>query len=120
MPAFYSASVGEFLNTPPQRVIDRLSNEQLLRFVVNRAAQIESWEAEISLLRNVLTSEVSEADTLQWGILLEYPLHRLEKRIDAILLIRNSICCIEFKNNVPFFLGDDIRQTNSYAFALKH
>jgi len=67
-------------------------------FVDLKNRQIKAWEVEIKLLTSTcktLIAEVPESQT--WTLLLEYPIVRRQKRIDAVVLAADVIFCLEFK-----------------------
>ena len=53
------------------------------------------------------------ADSTSWTVLLEYPLYRLRKRIDAVLLSEAAIAVIEGKAGERRFKLEDERQVKS-------
>ncbi|MGX1803684.1 hypothetical protein ACWIDJ_15315, partial [Brevundimonas naejangsanensis] len=57
------------------------------------AEQISAWEREIEILKTALAPFTGP----EWSILLEVPLLRLAKRLDAVLLGPGLIIVIEFK-----------------------
>jgi len=54
-----------------------------------------------------------------WTIILEYPLYRLRRRIDAVLLTSAQIVVIECKVGSSDFLSQDKRQVEEYALDLR-
>lgn len=64
---------------------------------------IDAWVGEI----NVLQDTLSKLDEKQGEIVFEYDIPRLGKRIDAVLLYRGIIFCIEFK----VFEKDEVTQS---------
>lgn len=53
------------------------------------------------------------------GILLEYPIPRRAKRIDAVLITRNIVFVIEFKDNEFEYKKTYIRQLEDYCLDLR-
>lgn len=76
----------------------------------------EAWKDEISILKNVL-SDYSNEDG---QIIFEYDIPRLGKRIDAVLLLRGIVFCLEFKVGESKILEADIDQVLDYALDLKN
>ncbi len=89
MPAYYKNTLHGFLKDNPKIVNSDLNSSythdgyyQLL------GTQSKSWEDSLPIIYDVL-AEVHQHDpsTGEWGVLLEYPLYRLRKRIDLMLIV---------------------------------
>jgi hypothetical protein len=52
-------------------------------------------------------------------VLLEYPLLRLQRRLDAVLLCGQRIAVIEFKIGASAYASADVRQVEDYALDLR-
>ena len=76
---------------------------------------IEAWKSEIMILKNV----VSKLDG-NGQIIFEYDIPRLGKRIDAVLLYRGIVFCLEFKVGESKVLEMDVDQVLDYALDLKN
>ena len=76
----------------------------------------EAWKSEIALLKNVLVPWSNE----NAQIIFEYNIPRLGKRIDAVLLLRGLIFCLEFKVGQKAALQADVEQVMDYALDLKN
>ena len=76
----------------------------------------EAWKSEIVLLKNVLVPWSNE----NAQIIFEYNIPRLGKRIDAVLLLRGLIFCLEFKVGQKAALQADVEQVMDYALDLKN
>ena len=117
MPAYYRAPLGTFVNDTESSIIGALA-------VANRKAQfplspeaVEAWELQLSpLVRGCrqLISELPEA--ARFEILLEYPIPRVGKRIDAVLLMSDVIVAIETKTGLSATTAE--RQVDDYAIQL--
>jgi hypothetical protein len=120
MPAYYDSPVASFLTDDLDRIIGCLifgeSNEGFAQFH-NR--QIHAWDELIAILKNAL-----EAITLRypeagrWHLLLEYPIPRRQKRIDAVLLAHEIIFVLEFKVGAEKYDQVARKQTEDYALDL--
>ena len=76
----------------------------------------EAWKKEIEILKKAFVPwEESDGH-----IVFEYDIPRLGKRIDAVLLLRGIIFCIEFKVGETRILESDIDQVLDYALDLKN
>ena len=78
--------------------------------------QNESWKLQIELFKQNFEKMHNFGDT---AILIEYPLLRLSKRLDTIILFKNLIIVIEFKKSNEF-LSSDKKQVEDYAVNLKY
>lgn len=76
----------------------------------------EAWKDEISILKNVLSTYSSE----DGQIIFEYDIPRLGKRIDAVILLKGIVFCLEFKVGESKILEADIDQVLDYALDLKN
>ncbi len=114
MSAFYSATVAEFLADDPASIAARLAAAQIRHFRVTEPAALAAWEATITVLRATLATIPAPG----WRILLEYPLLRLGRRIDAILIAPQMVLVLEFKANATVFAADALRQVDDYAIDL--
>ena len=81
-----------------------------------RTTTREAWEAEISIMQNVL-SQLEEKDG---RIVFEYDIPRLGKRIDVVLLYKGIIYCIEFKVGETKIIESDVDQVLDYALDLNN
>lgn len=77
---------------------------------------IEAWKSEIGILKNV----VSKLNDDRGQIVFEYDIPRLGKRIDAVLLYRGIVFCLEFKVGESKVLEMDVDQVLDYALDLKN
>lgn len=76
----------------------------------------EAWKAEISILKQVLVG----LETGDGRIIFEYDIPRLGKRIDAVILLRGIVFCLEFKVGETHILEADVDQVLDYALDLKN
>jgi DUF2075 family protein len=120
MPAFYRASVVEFLSTSHSELTGRLSVAYAQSgFTSQRASQTLAWTADILRLHEVLTDIVQRNPTAYlWSILLEFPIPKKEKRIDVVLLTGGTILILELKST--FHGIDNLRQAEEYALLLHY
>jgi len=116
MQSFWSGPVSVFLQTPPASMIGILAEAQLRHFRANEIQQIRAWEESIALLRHAL-SQQHHAST--WWLLPEYPMLRLGRRADAIILTPGAILVLEFKIGAKFFALADREQVDDYAIDLR-
>ena len=113
MPAWWSGDLSEFLDHTPDSIIGVLSTRLVETHPLNRATQVQAWRDQIGLLRHVLPGLPAA-----WRLLLEYPLLRLQRRIDAVLLTGHAILVLEFKTGSDKFSTIDRQQVEDYALDL--
>lgn len=82
----------------------------------NDPNQVIAWETEITLLKSVLRPWQNE----NAQVIFEYTIPRLNKRVDVVLLLKNIIFCIEFKDGQTTYLQQDVEQVMDYALDLKN
>jgi hypothetical protein len=117
MPAYYQSGLGAFVSENPSTILWKLAQANAAaRFPLTSQA-IEAWHAQLPFL----TSGVSELlhvrpNAKDWGILLEYPIPIVGKRIDAVLLANNLVIVIETKTGISPTSAE--RQVDDYALNL--
>lgn len=117
MPAYYESALGTFLCESPSTILWKLAEANATaRFPLTPQA-IEAWNAQLPSLTAGM-SELLRArpDAKNWGILLEYPIPIVGKRIDAVLLAHNLIVVIETKTGAT--PTSAARQVDDYALSL--
>src|SRR5690349_9513523 len=99
MPAYYSAPAPEFLKQSASFIVGRLAEAVPAQgFESLLSSQIEVWKPEVAALQDALRKIVDEAEAARdWGVLLEFPIPRQARRVDAILLTDRCVFVIEFK-----------------------
>jgi hypothetical protein len=121
VPAYACYTVRAFLATTNPSVLSQLHSRYAAdRFVSQYTQQTLAWEQFLPLFRTELqrlTEGHPQAES--WGVLLEYPLYRLRKRIDAIVLARGTILVVEAKIREDTFRAEDARQVEDYALDLR-
>ena len=114
MGAFWSGPASLFQATPEDELVGALSRHQLSHFRSNEPAQMPAWRDSIVALKAAL-ADMHGAGFDAW-VLLEYPILRLGKRIDAVLLTGRAIFVLEFKREQADH--DALRQTEDYGLDL--
>ncbi|WP_147447207.1 DNA/RNA helicase domain-containing protein [Corallococcus sp. CA054B] len=114
--SFYGARVSDFLEMEPLQVLGALTkgHSKLLRELERE--QIQAWERELDILRSTFRA-LGEV-CAKWSLLIEMPLHRLGKRLDAVVLSPGVVCVVEFKIGATTYDAAARLQTESYAHAL--
>ena len=113
MHAWWSGTLKELRECQPDRIVGQLATRLVEAHPLNRDTQLRAWRAEIA----VLTESLAGAPA-HWQLLLEYPLLRLRKRIDAVLLTEHAIFVLEFKVGSTAFSQVDREQVEDYALDL--
>ena len=109
--AYYYNNIPDFINDSSNNIIAELVKHS---FEVN-TDQRDAWENQINELKTKLSKCKMDGD-----IIFEYDIVRLGKRIDVILLIRNMVFSLEFKNGKSVYTAEDARQAEDYAVDIKN
>lgn len=113
--SFYANGVDAFMTADPAAVVGQLSTRHVAFHATAEAEQVRAWGREIEILKTSLRP-LSPND---WFILLEVPLLRLGKRLDAVLLAPGLVIVIEFKIGATLYSSADQLQTERYAQSLR-
>jgi hypothetical protein len=82
--------------------------------------QIKAWTDALPLLHQQIRELLAlRPCAASWTVLLEYPLHRLRRRVDVILLTEQVIVVVEIKVGECAFRAEDARQAEEYALDLR-
>ena len=121
MPAYYRATLVEFLADDEARVLGVLAAESAKTgFADLKQKQTKAWQKQVTAMKFTCTSLVATLpDSARWSLLLEYPIPRRQKRIDAVLLSGEIIVCIEFKTEEKKYNRQLYRQAEDYALDLR-
>lgn len=96
MPAPYRATLAEFLRQSPREILGSLPISR--PDIDSQKRQRMARSAEIRILRAAFEGIISRAPgAAEWSVLLEYPVPRRSKPLDAILLATDVIFCLEFR-----------------------
>ena len=94
MSAFWSSEACDFISAPVDAVLGELARRQVHHFRTTDAEQSPAWRDSVLALQQALAA-ISGAGA--WWVLLEYPMLRLGRRIDAVVLTDRAILVLEFK-----------------------
>lgn len=87
-------------------------------FVSQYIRQTQAWDQIVPELQRVFVQLLtSRPETKDWTLLLEYPLYRLRRRIDAVILA--LIVVVECKVGAYIFTAADRRQVEEYALGVR-
>ncbi len=113
MYAWWSGAIHEFRSVPAVGILGQLSTRLIETHTVNHVEQILAWQEQIDILKYAFG-----AFDIEGQLLLEYPLLRLGRRIDTILVTNAAVFVLEFKMRGS--LSDaDRRQVEDYALDLQ-
>ena len=115
--SFYAASVSDFLEEDVDRIVGRMSLRLAEMHNQAERSQLLAWQSELEILKASFR-EIGTA-CQDWSILLETPILRLGRRMDAVILMPGVVCVVEFKIGASSFGTADIRQTAYYALCLR-
>ena len=121
MPAYYRSTVQEFLRAEPQKILGSLQVAYATDgFLSQYSKQTQAWATAIPLLQEQLRLLIeTHYIAANWTVILEYPLYRLRKRIDVVILTDQLVIVIECKVGSVDFPPQDRRQVEEYALDLR-
>lgn len=89
-------------------------------FAELKERQTEAWQVQLDALKAAAAELIEwRHEARQWGVLLEYPIPRRQKRVDAVLLAGDIILCLEFKTGEQVHQRSTARQVEDYALDLR-
>jgi hypothetical protein len=109
-------AVAAFLAGEDAALVHALAAQAMQAHRRNEATQLRAWAATLRCLRAALSGW--EAAT-GWRLVLEYPMRRLGRRIDAVLVTPRAVLVIEVKENATGFAAEARRQVEDYALDLQ-
>lgn len=117
MPAYYRSSLPEFARAPQSEVEAALAEQNAKAAFPLEPEALFAWKIQLAELQTATRWLIREMpDSQTWSILLEYPIPRVGKRIDAVMLARDVIIVIEAKTGAA--LTSAARQVDDYALNL--
>jgi len=118
MGAYYRATLDAFIADDKERVLGRITSNVSHNELQRR--QIKAWEREIGILQRAAAAVVARrAEAASWSILLEYPIPRRRRRLDAVFLAHDLVVCLEFKTEGTKHTLQSQRQVEDYALDLR-
>ncbi len=114
MRAWWSGTLSHFRQTDRTTILGVLSTRTVEINVTNRETQIVAWRRQIEVLADATAGLPPD-----YRLLLEYPLLRLGRRIDAVLVTKRAILVLEFKVGAKVIAEGDRRQVEDYALDLQ-
>ena len=120
MPAFFRATVAEFLETPIETGMLDLTTGAAAEGFELKPDQHRAWLEQWPYLKTVLAATpVTAPAVAEWTILLEYEIAGRRKRLDCVLLTDAGIVAIEFKVGADTFESADRWQLREYCWNLR-
>jgi hypothetical protein len=121
MRAYFRGTLHEFISTELAALLGRLELAYGRDgFASQYTTQTRAWADVIPQLRSACESLLNRyPEAAQWFLLLEYPLYRLRRRLDVVLLAGELVVVIEVKVGAQKFLAQDIRQVEDYSLDLR-
>lgn len=121
MPAYFRSSIGDFLTTSDDVVISKLTTAYAKDgYVAQYTSATVAWTVTLPVLRRELNRLITlSPDAESWQLLLEYPLYRLRRRIDAVILTPKCVAVVELKTGASTFEALEKRQAEEYAQDLR-
>ena len=117
MPAYYRAPLHRFVQESPSSILGELAAANGdARFPLAPEA-IDAWRLQLPTLMNGCAELIAAVPAAaDYELLLEYPIPRVGKRIDAVLLMNDVIVAIETKTGHAPTAAE--RQVDDYAIYL--
>ena len=109
--SYFNTSVAEFLVASDDEILGALTRRHGFSL---EHQQKHAWQAQISILKEVLPAELSGE------IFFEFAIPRMGKRADIVLVVGGLIFVIEFKIGACYFERSGIEQVHDYALDLKN
>lgn len=110
--AYYSAAISEFLGQSVDEILGTLRSNDTSASTTK--LQGDAWRMEIEILKDQLC-KFSDG-----RILFEYSIPRMGKRVDVVLLHRNTVFIIEFKCGGKEYRSSAYDQVYDYALDLRN
>lgn len=120
MGAYFKGSLPDFCNASPAAIVGGLSARLIQNYAGDHQQQLKAWREQVTVLQAAGTRLMAEHPlTALWGILLEFPLLRLQRRLDSVAIAGQVIAVIEFKVFATKFSRSDSQQVEDYALDLR-
>ena len=122
MPSYLRTTVAEFLSLDADQTLGRLNAAYSQDgYASLYTKQMIAWRNFIPMFQRELQElqNVTRELAGNWPVLLEFPLYRLRKRIDAVVLAGTKIVVIETKVGEKQFRKADERQVEEYCLDLR-
>ena len=120
MASYYRSALADFVGEEARAIVGRLNIRYAEDgFAQQYLSQTRAWAELVVLLQDEFRKIIHGTPSAgAWSVLLEFPLYRLQRRIDVVLLT-NSIIVIEAKVGETRFFSTDERQVEEYCLDLR-
>src|SRR5436190_2965022 len=122
MPSYLRTTVAEFIGLDRDQTLGKLGDSYSRDgYATQFTKQTIAWSDFIPLFQQELQElqRVTNGLAGNWPVLLEFPLYRLRKRIDVVVLAGTTIVVIEAKMGEKQFRKVDERQVEEYCLDLR-
>src|ERR1700730_154666 len=121
MPAYVRHTIHQFIHEDAAKMVGSLQQAYAADgFASQYTRQTKAWARVIPQLQHMLVELLSiRPEVHEWTVLLEYPLYRLRRRIDIVILAGNLVVVVECKVGAEAFTAEDRRQVEEYALDLR-
>lgn len=120
MPAWLSTTVSALRAESSDSVLGQLADGARAAGFDLRRQQLSAWRKSLQILRNAFgLLEGSHETAATWGVLLEFPIPRRQKRPDLILTADDLVLVVEFKVGAELFDAASKWQVQDYALDLR-
>ena len=121
MPAYVRRTIVRFIHDDAAAIVGSLQQAYAADgFASQYTRQTKAWARVIPKLQFTFVELLKvRPDAQDWTILLEYPLYRLRRRIDVVILADNLVVVVECKVGADAFTSEDRRQAEEYALDLR-
>jgi hypothetical protein len=118
MPAYVRLSLPDFIDANPDALLGQLEKSHSRDgYATQFSRQTTAWGTVLPELQKQFRGLLPRA--AKWTVLLEFPLYRLRKRIDLVILAGQLIVVLEVKVGETIFRAEDVRQVEEYALDLR-
>jgi hypothetical protein len=97
MAAYWSGSAAAFLEASLDGILGEIARHQIHHYAATPTEQTPAWRDSIVALKRALGGMAAAAR--DFWVLLEFPMLRLGRRIDCVLLCDRAIFVLEFKRD---------------------
>jgi hypothetical protein len=112
LPAWHG-NLAEFQSQPEETILHSIATALLHDRHYDRPSHLKSWHEKLHLLQPALTTLPNN-----WQLHLAYPLLRLSRRLDAVLITDHAILALTLKPGADKFAAAARRQTEDGALDL--
>ena len=121
MPGYLRQVVREFVALETRSAVGQLEARHAGDgFETQLSAQTRAWEDSIVLIQSAMRDLTRRSPASRdWSVILEYPLYRLRKRIDLVVVASSTIVVVEIRVGESAFRSADRRQVEEYGLDLR-